>query len=86
MEEITEYRVTRHAGSTTVAAGTLLYTTEHEGVAWRFYNHIDRSAHEGGCFARLKSPLFSADFAVSAIIFAAHNSSCLRSSLTPPSS
>jgi len=38
MEEITEYRVTRHAGCTTVAAGTLLYTTEHEDVAWRFYN------------------------------------------------
>ena len=38
MEEITEYRVTRHAGSTTVAAGTLLYTTEHKNMAWRFYN------------------------------------------------
>jgi hypothetical protein len=38
------YRVTRHIGSSTVGSGTLLYTTQLEDVAWRFYNLLKPSA------------------------------------------
>jgi|tagenome__1003787_1003787.scaffolds.fasta_scaffold8681383_1 hypothetical protein len=52
MEEIGEYRVTRHAGSTTVASGTLLYTTQLEDVAWKFFGQLRPLA--GMCLALWK--------------------------------
>jgi hypothetical protein len=52
MEEITEYRVTRHAGSTTVSSGTLLYTTTMEDVAWKFFCQLRPPA--GMCLALWK--------------------------------